>query len=617
MEWLQHFHFMRPFYLLAFFPLLFVLIALWRYGRDKGDWNRLIDADLLPFLMNNYSQKKQSLLPVFLLGLAWLFACIALAGPSWQQLPVPVYEKSNTLVIVLDNTPSMLAQDAKPSRVIHAAREIEDVLSKRREGQTALITYSQDAFIVSPLTRDTGTIALLAKSLSPEIMPAIGNQPLLALEQAISLLGNVPDGRVLWITDEVPKEDTREIITLINNAGIGLSIMGIGTTTGAPIPLPQGDGFVKDGSGNLVVPKLNRRDLQDIANQVKGKYHDSTLNDNDLNYLLTDTLSIDTEASLSDSVQFDAWKDESWMIALLLLIPAALAFRQGNLLVICFALLPLLSPNTAQANWWDDLWLTKNQQAQQALNNGDTEAAANLFDHSQWRGSTNYKNGDYDAAIDDFSQHDDINSLYNKANAQAKSGQLQEALESYEHVLKQNKQHEDALFNKALVEQLLKQQKQDQSQKGDKDQNSDNQESESNNGDQSQSDQNQQANESSESQQNSQEQQSEDQQSSDQQASSSDSQSEQSSDQQTDQQESTTEAEQQATKASEDKKEAEQQREQLSQSEDKADEEKQRRPALPAALRRVEDDPGGLLRRKFQDQSQQRQTRKTTGEQRW
>src|SRR5690606_35107252 len=134
------------------------------------------------------AQKQRWLLPLIISG--WLIACIAAAGPSWQKIQQPVSKQQDALVIVLDLSLSMYAEDEQPSRLVRARRKINDILQQRKEGLTALITYSGDAHVVVPLTDDGNTIINLLPALEPAIMPSFGSNIRAALQLAQQQLDN-------------------------------------------------------------------------------------------------------------------------------------------------------------------------------------------------------------------------------------------------------------------------------------------------------------------------------------------------------------------------------------------------------------------------------------------
>ena len=117
----------------------------------------------------------QSRWPLTTGAIAALLAIVALAGPTWQRLPSPVFRNESALVIALDLSRSMDAEDIKPSRLIRARYKIADILKQRKDGQTALLVYAGDAFTVTPLTDDTETIDSQLSALTTDIMPSEGS----------------------------------------------------------------------------------------------------------------------------------------------------------------------------------------------------------------------------------------------------------------------------------------------------------------------------------------------------------------------------------------------------------------------------------------------------------
>ena len=126
--------------------------------------------------------------------------------------------------MIADLTLSMHAQDIAPSRLTRMRFKLLELLARRDEGHTALIAYSGDAHLVSPLTDDAKTIAALVPSLSPEIMPSIGSNATAAFLLAETLLKTTPDrARVVWFTDEVLSRDKADVSRLVSASGAELS----------------------------------------------------------------------------------------------------------------------------------------------------------------------------------------------------------------------------------------------------------------------------------------------------------------------------------------------------------------------------------------------------------
>lgn len=475
---MDSFHFLRPLWLLAILPCALLLWALWHYYRPRGNWQQVIDSELLPSLTND-TISQASRTPLVLAAIAWLVSIVALAGPSWQQLPQPSYQKQDALIILLDLSPSMYATDIKPSRLVQAQREIRDILKLRNEGLTALIAYSGDAHVVTPLTDDTETIELLLPALAPAMMPSIGNQPLAALELAAELLTNSPSrrARVLFVSDEIPAADFKSLQKLAAKHQLELSILGIGTESGAPIPLTQG-GFLKNSRGEVVVAGLNSDDIEDWADTIGARYQPSTYSDRDIDSLLRASLNdpaLNADASLDKEQQFDTWLDAGPWLLLAVLPLAILGFRRGWLLALVATTL-MLPAEDSYALSWKDLWQSDDQQAQRLLQQQQAEEAAETFADEQWRGVAQYRAGDYGAAAQSFAQEDSSTAHYNRGNALAQAGELEAALSAYERALELDPENADAASNKQQVEEALEQQKQQQSNDGegdDQDQNQD------------------------------------------------------------------------------------------------------------------------------------------------
>ena len=181
------FRFLRPQWFLALVPLALVLWLLFFRKHGSRGWEAVCDERLLPhILIRKPGRARRASLALTTLG--GLLAVAALAGPAWEKLPQPVFTARDALVIALDLTRSMDAGDVSPSRLERARFKIRDLLEKRSEGQTALLAYAGEAFVVTPLTDDVETIKSQLNALEPDIMPALGNRPDKAVHLSMNLL---------------------------------------------------------------------------------------------------------------------------------------------------------------------------------------------------------------------------------------------------------------------------------------------------------------------------------------------------------------------------------------------------------------------------------------------
>ena len=447
---ISDFHFIRPYYLLALIPLVVFIVFALKNKLKQGDWNEVCDVELLPYILQQ-TPSKQSHWMLVTLSLAGLVAVIALAGPTWQRLDSPVFRNDAALIIALNLSQTMDAQDIKPSRVARARYKIADILRQRKDGLTALLVYSGDAFTVTPLTADVATIENQLNALETSIMPSSGNNTAAAIKLAVQLLqqGAQQQGDIFLITDGVGEQDPDDLIKLVGQ--YKLSVLGVGTEQGAPVTLARG-GFLKDSSGNIVLSSLPAGQLKSLANKGQGVYQQATLNDDDINALMAGL----NKASTADSKQqssgvIEQWQEQGIWLLWLLLPLAALSFRKGFLSLALLLVLPL--PQTSYAVSWQDLWLNKNQQAQQAFQHEEFEQAAELFESPKWKAAAQYKAGQYQQAADSLKGIDTVEAHYNRGNALAKAGQLKAALDAYQQALTRHPNKEDAAINLKKVEE--------------------------------------------------------------------------------------------------------------------------------------------------------------------
>ncbi len=444
-------HWLRPGWLAAIPLVVLLTLALARRRLRPGSWQRVVDPALAPYVLSGRAGGRRDM-RWWLMLVGGIVAAVALAGPAWNRVELPVFRSDQAMVIALDLSRSMDAQDLTPSRLARARLKIIDVLERRASGQTALVVYSANAFTVTPLTTDVDTIASLVNSLSTDIMPSQGSFPGAAIEKARALLlqAGVRSGEILLITDGGSSPIADRAAEQLKDDGYTLSVLGVGTLEGAPIP-QTGGGFVTDGAGRIAVPKLESDGLRALAAAGGGRYAVLATDNEDIDTLLGTR--VGDRTATDESVSADQWRDEGPWLLLLLLPLGALAFRRGWILVVVFCLAPL--PEPAWAFGWEDLWQTRDQQARAALEAGNVEEAAALFEDSRWRGVAEYRAGEYSRSARSFATQSDSDSLYNLGNALARLGEFESAIDAYDQVLEIDPGAEDAAYNRDLLQELL------------------------------------------------------------------------------------------------------------------------------------------------------------------
>lgn len=667
-DFLNQFHFLRPEWFMALVPLMLLVVLIRKTTAKQSGWQSVIPSHLYQHMVIGKTEMGVKP-PMWMLAFVWVVSVTALAGPTWERLPQPVYQLKMGHVIVIDMSLSMRATDMTPDRLTRAKYKAIDLVNAIGEGEMGLVAYAGDAFVISPLTEDAGNITTLIPSLSPEIMPVPGSDPLLGIESAAELLTNAGynSGMIYWITDGIELEQQQELQEYVASVPFTVNALTVGTSEGAPIRQQSGE-LLKDFTGSIVIPKLNESAVKGVVKTSGGRFESFTSNDNDIDALAAVSL-LDKGSSEEDeeesNLQGDQWKEVGPYLLLLLLPFAAFAFKRGLVFIV---LVGLLSPSivknahaaqsigTSQAAqsipsskmveestpatvnkpeplaWWQKPFMNDNQEALNKYQRGKYKDAVSQFNSEAWKASSLFKSGDYEGALNAYKNIPGAESLYNQGNALAKLGKLEEAIEKYEQALDEAPEFEDAKINKKVVEDLLKQQQQqdqqqNQSENSNDDQqdnaqdnsqdsaNNDQQQSEDQNNQDGSSDQNGQQNESERQQSDQNQQPSNDEQQNDgdnsqqqNQPETSDQNEPSDTQQQNEELEKRDNTQQNNAQAQEDEQKAQREAQAMQgQEAELTDAEKEELQRMEGLMRRVPDDPAFLLKRKMQLEAQKRQ----------
>ena len=496
---------LRPQALWLLLAWLFVVIPalIWRSRQQQGP-EQVIAPHLRAHMIIGKSARQTRWKRIGT-ALFFLIAILALAGPAWQKVELPVFNQDRGAVLLLDTSVQTRAQDIAPDRFSQLRFKAIDLVEQFREGQLGFVAYAGDAFVVNPLTRDGATILQNLRVITPEIMPIRGHDPVLAMRAAIELLtdGGYREGDIYWLTSGIDQRDMQELRTLLQQHSFRVSVLAVGTAEGAPVRDANGE-FVRDGQGRVLLPRLVPDYLQRITRETGGMYVTAQTDDSDITLLYEQSLRL---GDFSESeITGELWLDGAPWLALLLLpwlLPLA---RRGQLWLLPLTTVALISflpssnawaenadvTETAsrlqQVAWWQRPFLTREQQAQQLFERGAFEAAASKFSQVERQGDAWYRAGDYANAVAAYSQSSTPEAAYNRGNALAHLGELDAAIAAYEDALAQRPNWTEAAENKALIEQLRDQQQQDSEGESEQQQDS----SESDEADEDQHDQQQQ-----------------------------------------------------------------------------------------------------------------------------
>lgn len=410
--------FLRPAWLLALLALPLLAVLARRAGQAAEAWRRAVDPHLLPHLLEPGTGRRARR-GAWLAAVAYALAVLALAGPSWREIEQPLWQTRVPTVIAVDLSSAALAADLPPSRLAQMRARLAQRLERHPGGPLALVAFAGDAFTVTPLTEDVANIELFLDALQPDVMPVDGQAADRAIVWSRELMqrGGYARGHVVLLTDHADGAAQRAA-GAARDAGYTVSAIGLGSVRGADVRLPSG------ASARVA---LDEASLRALARAGGG--HFARLGENDARAFEPPGGPAAAGGRGSARVRQDAGY---WLLPPLLLLallawlrpPRALA---GVLLVACIGW-----PQQAPAQ---DLWRRPDQQA-----------------HAQvMRGIEAYRRGDYDRAADLFAEGDGAVAHYNRGNALARDGRLQEAVTAYDEALRRAPGMADARANRATV----------------------------------------------------------------------------------------------------------------------------------------------------------------------
>ncbi|MDD9174036.1 VWA domain-containing protein [Aliivibrio finisterrensis] len=464
---MANFTFLYPLWFLALIPLgLLVLIQ-----RKNKNTTGLIAPHIAKQL--GMTQKTQG--NGFTLGLvlAWLCVTTALAGPSFGYKDSPSFQLSGARVLVMDMSRSVYATDVKPNRLTQEKYKAKDLLPYWKEGMTGLVAYGADSYLVSPLTEDSQTLNNLITNLSPEIMPykGKGSNLLAAVDQSIEMMtkSGHQQGDIVVLTDGISNQQLDKVMSRVKGTKWRISLLGIGTKNGAPIELPSGQLLI-DASGKTVVATLDSDPLVTLAQATNGVAQLIQSDNSDIETIARLTKTPVEQVTQNSDTQVNSRANHGYWLLFPLVLFSLLCFRKGMFLALLLVLLPV-DKSMASTDISSRL-LSDDYSAYQQFEQKDYQAASEQFKSKQWKGAAQYKAGDYKGAIESLTGLEDTQSQYNLANALAQNGQLEEAKDKYESLLKTNPDMKDAKTNLDIVNKALEQ-KQQQQQQDDKNQQSD------------------------------------------------------------------------------------------------------------------------------------------------
>ncbi len=320
--------------LVPLFVLIYLLVNIWR----KRALKKFGDIFVIQHLFPDVSKSKR-FCKFILFIVAFTFLIIGIVNPQVGTKLEEVKRKGADLMICLDVSNSMKAEDLQPNRLDKAKQAISKLLDKLEGDRIGIIVFAGQAYVQLPITTDYSAAKLFLESINTDLIPVQGTDIGAAIDLAVESFGK-DEGKnkaIVIITDgEDHEEAAVKSAEAAAEKGIAIHTIGMGSAEGAPIPVYKGtvrEGFRKDKEGNTIVTKLNEQTLQEIASAGSGIYVRASNSDAGLNNVLDAINKL--EKKQFDSKMYSDYEDRfQWFISaalLLLLIETFLSERKSKL----------------------------------------------------------------------------------------------------------------------------------------------------------------------------------------------------------------------------------------------------------------------------------------------
>ena len=282
--------------LIACIPLLFLLHG-WMQYRKRRTLRRFGDPALTAQLMPRVSSRR-GWVKISFYAVALFFFAIGLSRPQIGARVKEVQRQGAEIMIALDVSNSMLAQDYSPNRLERAKMAISRLVDRLQQDRIGLIVFAGDAFVQLPITTDYVSAKIFLNTISTESVPKQGTALGTAILTGLRSFSSEDDNSraLILITDgENHEDDVKAAAEMAKESGVRIYCIGIGSEQGKPIPMPNGD-LLKDEEGNIVVTKLDEASLMDIARIGNGSYVRAGNNEFGLDAIIDGVRELDRKA---------------------------------------------------------------------------------------------------------------------------------------------------------------------------------------------------------------------------------------------------------------------------------------------------------------------------------
>ena len=314
------------FYLLwCLVPLIFFMV--WGMRKKQQLTLKFCGNPLLSKLVHPGVEKRHRSKTIFVV-LAILFLILALTRPRWGYQWENLHQRGVDVIVALDVSSSMLAEDIKPNRLERAKRKISDLLDMMEGDRIGLVAFAGTSFVQCPLTLDYGAARLFLSAIDTQLIPVQGTALGNAIKTSVKAFRSQEkkSKALILITDgEDQMGKALSAAKSASDQGVKIYTIGIGGEIGAPLPNPSGaGGFRKNQQGEVILSKLDETTLQQIALETGGSYVRSVTGDIDLNTIYKDQIKKNIEKKELKSERRKIWQERfQWFIFIALIFLVA------------------------------------------------------------------------------------------------------------------------------------------------------------------------------------------------------------------------------------------------------------------------------------------------------
>ncbi|OUR74219.1 hypothetical protein A9Q76_01305, partial [Arcobacter sp. 31_11_sub10_T18] len=451
----------------AFFLLIFPLVlSVYLLLFKQNSFSNYFSPEILEKLTISNQMFGRNVKNILFICTLILFI-ISLARPVMQMKEDKIKEDLVPIIVAIDVSKSMLANDIYPNRLSLAKQKLIKVLQNVKQSAVGVVLFAKSAFVLSPITQDFTSLTFLVQNLDTGLNFDNGSNVLAMLEASNDLLEDYNSKNIILLSDGGNKENYDKEIDYAKEHNMKIYAIGIASNKRSPIP--SKDGFMTDSSGQIVTVGLNKS-ISKLARQSKGGYIDFSLNANDINAILKD-ISNEAKKEFMNSTKIKTYTELFYYplaLALFLLFLNFSSFTlKRNQATLILSFIFLLQTQNIQADLLDFVSL---KDAKEAYINKDYKKAESLYKEVDKNEQTQYNIAnslynqkkykeaqEYYQNIKTQDQNLQYKSFHNLGNTYVKQNKLEKAKKAYEDALRiqndsQTKQNLDTV-NKALKEQ--------------------------------------------------------------------------------------------------------------------------------------------------------------------